>query len=424
MSHAPLFVILAGGEGKRFAPLITNKTIFPFLGKPLLQHQLEQLQRVGVTEVLLATNQDNQEWLDSFSLPGLSIQTKVQPQALGMADALLHLADEIGDQPIVVMNAVDVVDDSLYVTLLDTLASQPYGLITGMRVNSYFAGGYLQLEGDRVTAVIEKPLKGEEPSDLVNLVFHYFSQPQTFLDTLRQQDTNSHSDDVYEQALSQLMKEFEFEVVTYSGYWQKLEYPHFVLDMTELFLHHRLTSHIAETAQISPQAVINGQVYIDDHAIVDAGAVINGPAYIGKHARIGNHSLVRQSIVEDHAVVGFGTEVARSYIGPASMLHHNFIGDSVLEGGVNPSYGTVTTNWRFDKQPIELKTVAGSLETGKDKLGAILAAGVFAGANCTFLPGVSVGAHTRIYPNTVVHQAVAAHVLLKSRQEQEQVGID
>lgn len=415
MNTTPLFVILAGGEGKRFAPFVTNKTMFPFFGKPLLLHLLEQLQRVGAQEILIASNHDNDSWLRELNLAGISLRTKLQPEPLGMADALLQLQSEIGQQPIIVMNAVDVVSDEFFLTLLKQRSST-YALVTGKQEVEYFPGGYLKLEGDRVTAVIEKPGKGNEPSDLVNLVFHYFSQPQEFLALLAQ--TQSDNDDSYEVALSQLMQDHPVGCVSYTGYWTKLKYPHFALDMTELFLRERLQDYCHPTAQISPQASLEGPVYIDEGVKIEAGAVVKGPTYLGKNVVVGNHTLIRQSIIEAGSVIGFGSEVARSYVGPDCMLHHNFIGDSVLESEVNPSYGTCTTNLRLDHQPVTLKLESGSVETNRQKLGAIIANGVFLGANCTLLPGVSIGAQAKIYPGTIVHSAVPAQSTLKSYQEQ------
>ena len=412
----PLFVILAGGQGKRFAPLVTNKTIFPFMDKPLLRWQLEQLHRVGVAKVLIATNSANDSYLKKLKIKGLEIQTKHQTKPLGMADAVLHLEKEVGNQPVVIMNAVDVVADELFTSLLHQIETQqPDGLVTGIKVNQYFPGGYLQLKGERVMGVVEKPQPGNEPSDLVNLVFHYFSQPQEFFKLLKAAAANS--DDVYEQALTKLMGQQDFGFVSYTGYWQKLKYPHFVLEMMELFLTHHCPTKIDPSAQISDQAVIEGQVYIAANVKVEAGAVIKGPTYIGPNSIIGNHALVRQSMIERDVIVGFGSEVARSYIGPGCALHHNFIGDSVLEAEVNPSYGTVTTNWRLDKQNIKLNTPQGKIDTNRDKLGAILAKGVFCGVNSSFMPGVTVGANTKIYPHSIIHQALPANTTLKHSQD-------
>lgn len=418
MSKTPLVVILAGGEGKRFAPLATDKTLWPFFGKPLLQHQLEQLARVGAGEVLIATNETNDEWLKTLTIPNLTINTKRQDKPLGMADALLHLEIEIGDHPILVTNAVDVVDDTLFTDIFKKIEqNQPSGLVTGIEMAEYFPGGYLETDRDRVISVIEKPGEGKQPSNLVNLVFHYFAQPTKFITHLK--NAKSDEDDVYEVALSALMQEIEMGFVPYSGYWQKLKYPHFVLDMTDVFLHHRLQPQIATSAQVDETASIEGEVYLGENVQVQAGAVIKGPAYIGDNTIIGNNSLVRQSIIENNAIIGFGSEVARSYIGPECKLHHNFIGDSVLEADINPSYGTVTTNWRFDQGEISLKTTTDTLNTGRTKLGAIIARGTFSGANVTFLPGVTIGKNVIIYPGSIVHQALPANSTLKNYQEQE-----
>ena len=60
--------------------------------------------------------------------------------------------------------------------------------------------GYLKFSGNKLTGIIEKPGKSNEPSDLVNLVFHYF--PATlmpkFLSLL--EETKRQKDDVYESA--------------------------------------------------------------------------------------------------------------------------------------------------------------------------------------------------------------------------------
>lgn len=414
-TQTPLFVILAGGQGKRFAPLVTNKTVFPFMDQPLIKHQLDQLHRVGIRKVLIATNADNHDYLQTLNIEDLDIQTKRQAEPLGMADAILHLAPEIDKQPIVIMNAVDVVDDSLFKTLLDKIKTeQNDGLVTGIKVSEYFSGGYFKLDHDRVTGIIEKPQPGNEPSDLVNLVFHYFRQPQEFIELLKKIKTDA--DDAYEQALTQLMQQQEFGFVGYSGYWKKLKYPHFVLDVMQLFLD-QVQTQIDLSAQISDQAVIEGQVFIDENVKIEAGAVIKGPVYIGPNTIIGNHVLIRQSMIERDSVIGFGSEVARSYIGPSCALHHNFIGDSVLEAAVNPSFGTVTTNWRLDKQNIKLRTMSNKIDTHQNKLGTIFAKGVFCGVNCSFMPGVTIGANTKIYPHSVISKSLPADATHKTSQD-------
>lgn len=406
----PIVVILAGGIGKRFEPLTVNKTLLPFLGKPVLQHLLEMVEDAGFRHALISTNYENEQWFETYLPSKLTIETKLQNKPLGMGDAILNLEQEIGNQPILVINAVDFIDPQFFVTLLNE-AQKHYAYITGMRVHSHFPGGYLKLDGENVIDIIEKPTKGSEPSNLVNLVFHYFSQPQDFMLALKK--TQSNTDDHYEQALSLLMKEKTVSCIPYNGYWQKLKFSHNVLDLMVLFLKHKIKPFKAHSAIVSKNAVIEGDVYIDDGAKIEDFAVIKGPAYIGKNVVIGNHTLIRQSIIEEKTIIGFGSEIARSYIGPRCMLHHNFIGDSVLESDINPSYGTTTANLRIDGKAIPMKLPNTNVETIKTKLGSIIAKGVFSGINCSFMPGITIGKNARIYPGSIVFDAIGENETFK-----------
>ena len=405
----PLVIILAGGIGKNFQPLTINKTLVPILGKPLLQHIIEIVEQNGFSNAMIVTNPENEKWLETYQPFNITLQTH-QVVARGMGPAILDIEREIGDQPILIINAVDLIDPAffkqIYRATLDSFA-----FVTGMKVTEHFNGGYLKIDGKKALEVVEKPEKGQEPSDLVNLVFHYFSDPQSFLNELK--SVSQNEDDMYEKALSQYMKHHQVDVLPYQGYWQKLKYSYNLLDMMDLFLRYHVKSHVARSAFVSKHAVIEGNVFIDEDAHVDSFAVIKGPAYIGRGAKVGNHAIVRQSVVEESAIVGFGSEVARSYIGPRCMLHQNFIGDSILEEGVNPSWGTTTGNLRLDGKTVSLKLPEKTIPTEKTKLGAVIARGAFFGINCSIMPGITVGSYANIYPNTVLFKPVADREVVK-----------
>lgn len=406
----PLVVILAGGIGKRFAPFSLHKSLFPFLGKPFLQHLLEIIQQAGFEQVLITTNTETDAWIHQYkSTTPLQISTIIQPEPLGMGDALLRLEQHI-HEPILVMNANDLIDPSFFATMLEK-AQDSYAFIVAKRMTEYFPGGYLETDGNRVTNIIEKPSEGSEPSDLVNLVFHYFSTPQEFIQILK--DIHVESDDQYEQALARLMKEKEVSFIPYEGYWKKLNYCHTVLGMTDIFLNYFVKKNTASSAYISPKATVEGEVYIDENARIEDFAVVKGPAYIGRNVIIGNHALVRNSLIEEKTIVGFGSEIARSYVGPRCMLHHNFIGDSILESDINPSWGTTMANLRIDGKTIKVKLPDKTLETDRTKLGSIIAKGVFCGVNCSIMPGITIGENTKIHPNLTVKTAIPANTIVK-----------
>jgi NDP-sugar pyrophosphorylase family protein len=280
---------------------------------------------------------------------------------------------------------------------------RPKLLVCGMKVKEYVSSiGYYALENGKVVGVVEKPDEGKQPSDVIRHVFDYFEDPAEFVSLFDKYTDLNDKDQRYELAQDVLLKKYGADI-EYSAYWSKLKFPFNVLDVINTFFDHRIEKFVHHSAHISPLAVIEGKVYIDANARIDAYAVIKGPAYIGRNTVIGNHSLVRQSMVEEGAVVGFGTEVARSYVGPDCQLHHTFVGDSVLEKAINMSWGTVTTNLRLDRKPIRCKLPSGTyLPTGKDKLGALIAQGCFLGSNTSTMPGVCIPANTSLLPGSIV----------------------
>src|SRR5690606_29643304 len=127
-------------------------------------------------------------------------------------------------------------------------------------------------------------------------------------------------------------------------------------------------------------------------------------------------ALVRESILEESAVVGFGSEVARSYIGPSCDLHHAYVGDSVLEKKVHFGYGAHTANLRFDHKPITVKDLNNRQETDKVKLGALIAEGAELGVNVSLLPGVTVGQNALVFPGMVVNECVPDNSIARYKE--------
>jgi bifunctional UDP-N-acetylglucosamine pyrophosphorylase/glucosamine-1-phosphate N-acetyltransferase len=89
-----------------------------------------------------------------------------------------------------------------------------------------------------------------------------------------------------------------------------------------------------------------------------------------------------------------------------------YVGDSVI--GDNCSFGanTVFANWRFDENNIPV-TVDGSVDSGLDKLGAIVGDNCRTGVNSSLMPGVRVG------PNSIV----GAHVCLTRDLEPDSMAV-
>lgn len=411
-------VILAGGIGKRFAPFITDKTLFPFMGQSLLERTLHMVAAAGITNAVVATNAYNHDWVveQSYSIPGLSITALRQETPNGMGGALLALRDILPKQDILVMNAGDMVDDRLLPGLLQSLEGHKV-VVTGMEQPNYQPAGYFQLDGDKVIGIAEKPGADNMPSTLMNLVFHYFSQPGEFLDLLAEKQAASDADDIYEQALTELMQQGDVGFFRYQGGWQKLKFGYHVLDMVQFFLA-RQAPYVDPSAEIADSAILNGPVVVGAGAKILDGAILQGPCWIGPNAIIGNNALVRQSLVEANATIGFGSEIVRSYIGADCDLHHAYVGDSVLEHHVHFGFNAHTANYRLDKSPITLKWTHAEYPSDKVKLGACVAAHAEVGVNVSIMPGLAIGHHAVLYPGTVVYQPVGDKMALREQRAQ------
>ena len=390
-------VLLCGGVGKRMVPITKDKALLKFCGQPLILHQINTAREVGLNQLVIITNPDNTADLGSVvaGLEGIHIDFALQQRPLGMADALLAASGLIADEPFILVNSNDIFETSAYVQLLDEYHKNGYysGYFIACQVQNYFPGGYLVINEDsEISHIVEKPPKGEEPSNLINIVIHLHTQPQKLLDYLTK--TTSTADDVYERALDQMIDDgHKLRAIVYPQLWQIIKYPWHILDAMDYFLG-QLTPRISPKASISEKAIIDDNVIIEPEAKVLEGAVIRGPSYIGRNSMIGNGALVRNSGIGDDCVVGYNTEIKHSYIGDKCWFHSNYIGDSVIEDNCSFGAGAVTANFRLDEANIRLKVGSEEVDTGHDKLGALVGRGCRIGINASLMPGIRVGAYS------------------------------
>ena len=157
-------VILAGGKGTRFVPFVTNKTMWLIGGKSLLEHTIHMVQSAGIHNIIVVANEQNESFLKGYQSVSPNLQYRLQNDALGMDDALSSIADLISKKPILVLNAVDMIEINCIKHMLDHIVThKPHLMVCGMRTESYVpAMGYYSFEGEKVHGVVEKPARGKE----------------------------------------------------------------------------------------------------------------------------------------------------------------------------------------------------------------------------------------------------------------------
>ena len=395
---------MAGGKSERFWPF-SEKTLFPFLGKPLVKHQIERIKKAGFKDLIVVCNQRNLPVVKNFG-----VETVLQ-KGEGQGAAILS-AQELIKGPILIVNANDFFELSLFRKVL--LAGQKRGIdgcLVGFKTSSYFPGGYLVLgKGERVEKIVEKPGEGKEPSDLVRIVVDFFKEGERFVQYLKKGI-------LYEEAINETIKDGALvKAVSYKGKWGYLKYPWDVLLMMRFFLGRIRDKQIARDVKISKKALVLGPVVIEDGVQVWENAKILGPCFLGKGTIVGNNSLLRESMIGENCVIGFSTEVARSYVGQCCWCHSNYIGDSVLDKNVSLGAGAVLANLRLDEEGIYSVVKRERINTKRTKLGTIVGKNVRIGVNASLMPGVKVGKNSFIGPGVVLEEDLGESKFCLQRQ--------
>ncbi|MCW8126888.1 nucleotidyltransferase family protein [Microbulbifer halophilus] len=109
LPEAPAAMVLAAGFGRRMRPLTDRlpKPMLPVAGKPLIEHAIERLAKVGVRRAVVNLGHLGhriREHLGDGARWGLEIQYSVEEEPLETAGGILRALPLLGDQPFWVVN--------------------------------------------------------------------------------------------------------------------------------------------------------------------------------------------------------------------------------------------------------------------------------------------------------------------------------
>jgi len=402
-------VILCGGIGKRMFPITEDKFLLKFLGRTLLEIQLKEAKRAGLNDFVIICNKFNIEPIEKITkgISDTKIKLVLQKQPDGIADALTSAAAFL-DGEILIVNPNDVFSASAYSSLFQAAKNKAANAyILGYRTKSYFPGGYLVAnKAGELEHIVEKPQPGREPSQLVNILVHLHADAKKLIDYIEKVKTTR--DDVYECALDNMVKDDrKVRIVPYDGFWAPVKYPWHIFDIVKYVLDNGKPV-ISASASISAKATVEGKVIIEDGARVLENAVVRGPAYIGNGSLIGNNVLIRDhSHIGADCVIGFGTEVKSSYISDGCWVHSSYIGDSIVGKNCSFGAGTVLANFRFDEKNVSVNIGKQAVDTGRDKMGAIIGDNCKTGINASVMPGIKIGPDSIVGSHVCLTQDLA-----------------
>lgn len=177
-------VILAAGQSSRFYPFNTeHKSCIKIAGKTIIQHTLESVKNTGITDVVIVVSPDSSipSLVGDGSSFGLNISYITQENPNGAGDALLAAKTAISGD-FFVLNANRVEFEHFYKGMVGKKKDTDSAVLLCKKEVALQSFGCVKTEGEKVTDIIEKPAKGEEPSDLK--IVGVYLLPRSFLQIL------------------------------------------------------------------------------------------------------------------------------------------------------------------------------------------------------------------------------------------------
>jgi UDP-N-acetylglucosamine diphosphorylase / glucose-1-phosphate thymidylyltransferase / UDP-N-acetylgalactosamine diphosphorylase / glucosamine-1-phosphate N-acetyltransferase / galactosamine-1-phosphate N-acetyltransferase len=293
-------VIMAAGQSTRTHPLTSTrpKPLVPIWDRPLLEHQLRQLDGL-VDEVILVVGflreQIEARFGDSYH--GIRIRYALQERQRGTADALLAARPLLTSRTLVLNG-----DDFYHRDDLRELASRGRGILVS-RAKDPQNRAVVELDGDVVTGIVEKPR--DPPRDAWCSIGGYCVEK----DDLRYLDDialSPRGELELPDFILLLVQTKEVRAKTIDRFWLPITYSWDVL---------RAALFLWEEPERARELGLEGPVHLAGNVRVHETARLEGPTAIGSGSRIAALAVVERSILFDDVEIGEGAIVADSVLG-------------------------------------------------------------------------------------------------------------
>jgi len=398
-------VILAAGESSRFWPLNQrHKSLLKIMGRPLIWYTIESLKKAEIKDIIVVQGpkKDIEQDLKNYDF-GVDIKYVIQEEPKGMGNAVMKTEELISGLFFVIHAHKVNVGDFVRLMIKKFKESKANLIFLGIKTERPWLYGMLELEGDKVKGLIEKPEKGKAPSDIK--VIGTYLLPPNFFEYYKRVSEHQYA---FEDALGFYMKENEARVTIVEKEPSTFKLPWHLFEVTKLLIDSLIQKQeIHPTAKISKNVTIEGNVYIGKNTKIYENAVIKGPCYIGDNCLIGNNTLVREyTNLENNVLIGAFAEVTRSIFQEDIHTHSGYFGDSIFGKGCRLGAGTITANVKIDRGEVKSVVKGEKIKTGLDSFGCIMGENTKTGINCSLMPGVLIGSNCALGPNSVVFENI------------------
>lgn len=290
-------LILSGGKGTRLRPLTFTqaKQLVPVANKPVLFYGIEALVEAGIRDIGIIVGDTKNEIMETVgdgTRWGADVRVTYidQPEPLGLAHAVLISEEFLGEEPFVMYLGDNILKSGILSLVREFEERRPNALILLTEVPNPQMFGVAELRDGKVVRLVEKP---KQPASNLALVGVYMFDRHVFEAAKTIKPSWRNELEITDAIQYLVDRGFTVQPHLVSGWWKDTGKIEDILEANRLILEGISSSIEGEVDEASR---VNGQV------IIEKGAA------------------VRSSIIRGPAIIGAGTEIVDSYIGPFTSI--------------------------------------------------------------------------------------------------------
>jgi len=387
-------VILAAGKSTRTWPLTLTrpKPLLRVMNHEIIKYNLDALQDL-VNEVIIIVGYKKELIIKEIGheYGKLKITYAEQKEQLGTGHALQYAKDLINDK-FLVMSGDDIFSE------VDVRACLRHEYaVLGCEVDTPSRFGVFVLENNEIKKIVEKPK--EFVSNIANTGLYVFQK------AIFQYKLEKSSREEYEivDYINELAEKEKVVCENVQGHWLSVGYPWDLLDANNA-----LVSAIKNDIQgtLEENVTVKGKIKVGNGTKILSGTYIKGNVVIGENCKIGPNCFLRgNTSIGNNCHIGQSVEIKNSVImDNTNVPHLSYIGDSIIGENSNIGAGTITANLRHDNKNVKSVVKGEVVDTGKKKIGAIIANNVHTGINTTIYPGKKIWPEVNTLPGEIVYK--------------------
>ncbi len=385
-------VIMAAGKSTRTWPLTLTKPkpLLKVMNKEIIKHNLEALQGL-VGEVIIIVGFKKEMIIEEIGhkYGKLKIRYAEQKTQLGTGHALKYVEKLIKGKFIVMGG-----DDIFSKKDIKACLRHKYAVL-GCKVEDPGRFGVFVVKGKEVKKVVEKPKKFV--SDIANAGLYVFDK-SVFGFKLKKSQRGEYEIVDY---INALIKKERVVCENVKGRWLSVGYPWDLIEANSVLVS-EMKNDIK--GKVEKNVIVKGKLKAGKGTKILSGTYIKGNVIIGENCLIGPNCYLRgNTSIGNGCHIGQAVEIKNSIImDNAKVPHLSYIGDSVIGKNSNLGAGTITANLKHDNENVRSVVKGKIVDTGRRKLGTIIADDVHTGINTTIYPGRKIWPGVSTLPGEII----------------------